>query len=77
MNREPTTRKPGTSAPSTLSMATAVNPEEQSGGMQIDGFAQVLEMLKIADRDFRESLLRRIAARDRQLAINLIKELGL
>jgi hypothetical protein len=37
----------------------------------VDGFGQILEMLKIADPQFRESLLRRIAARDRQLAADL------
>jgi hypothetical protein len=37
----------------------------------IDGFAQVLEMLKIADPEFRESLLKRLASRDPELARTL------
>lgn len=47
--------------------------EEQ--GMKVDGFEQVLEMLKIADPQFRESLLRRLAARDAQLAASLRRDL--
>lgn len=43
----------------------------------IDGFAQVLEMLRIADPAFRESLLKRLAARDRQLAAELRRDLAL
>ncbi len=41
----------------------------------INGFQQVLEMLKIADPAFRESLLRRLAQRDQQLARNLRQDL--
>jgi len=40
-----------------------------------DGFKQVLEMLRIADPEFRESLLRRLAARDRELAQSLRRDL--
>jgi hypothetical protein len=43
----------------------------------IDGFQQVLEMLRIADPTFRESLLRRLAQRDQQLARNLRKDLDI
>lgn len=43
----------------------------------VDGFQQVLEMLRIADPAFRESLLRRLAARDSQLARQLRADLGL
>ncbi len=42
----------------------------------VDGFQQVLEMLKIADPEFRESLLRRLAARDRDLARSLRDDLN-
>jgi hypothetical protein len=42
----------------------------------VDGFRQVLEMLKVADTTFRESLLKRIAARDRRLAADLRRELA-
>lgn len=37
----------------------------------VDGFGQVLEMLRIADPAFRESLLKRLANKDRTLAANL------
>jgi hypothetical protein len=42
----------------------------------VDGFRQVLEMLRIADPAFRESLLKRLAARDRQLAADLRRDLN-
>ncbi len=43
----------------------------------VNGFQQVLEMLRIADPAFRESLLRRLAQRDRELALNLRRDLGM
>lgn len=53
-----------------------VNPENNGEErIAINGFAQVLEMLKIADPAFRESLLRRLAQRDRQLAHSLRQDL--
>lgn len=42
----------------------------------IDGFRQVIEMLRIADPAFRESLLRRLATRDRELARSLRQDLA-
>jgi hypothetical protein len=42
----------------------------------VDGFGQILEMLRVADPQFRESLLRRLAARDRQLAADLRSNLS-
>ncbi|MDR3608540.1 MAG: hypothetical protein P4M08_14345 [Oligoflexia bacterium] len=42
----------------------------------VNGFSQVLEMLKVADPAFRESLLRRIAIKDRSLAQSLRKDLA-
>lgn len=42
-----------------------------------DGFQQVLEMLRVADPAFRESLLRRLAARDARLARDLRADLAL
>lgn len=51
----------------------AQQQEEQK--VAVDGFSQVLEMLKIADPQFRASLLRRLAARDRELAMNLMHQL--
>ena len=59
------------------------NPQEvkitSEGEPQIavDGFRQVLEMLRIADPAFRESLLKRLAQRDRQLAADLRRDLGI
>jgi hypothetical protein len=53
------------------------NNNAKEDPIQVNGFAQVLEMLKIADPEFRESLLRRLAARDRELARSLRADLGL
>lgn len=44
-------------------------------GIRVDGFEQVLSMLRIADPEFRESLLRRLAGRDRNLAEQLRRKL--
>ena len=52
---------------------TERKPEDN---IKIDGYAQVLEMLQIADESFRESLLRRLAARDRNLAAQLRQQLA-
>jgi len=41
----------------------------------VDGFKQVLDMLKIADPAFRESLLKRLAQRDAALANSLRRDL--
>lgn len=43
----------------------------------VDGFQQVLDMLRVADPAFRESLLRRLAARDARLARDLRADLAL
>jgi hypothetical protein len=60
---------------------TPVSPEQPARAAEapiaVDGFQQVLEMLRIADPAFRESLLRRLAARDSQLAKELRADLGL
>lgn len=42
----------------------------------IHGYKQIVEMLRIADPAFRQSLLRRIAARDRELAQALARDLA-
>jgi hypothetical protein len=47
--------------------------EEQ---VPVHGFQQVLEMLRIADPAFRESLLKRLASRDLQLAKTLRNDLA-
>ena len=44
-------------------------------GVRIDGYAQVLELLKVADPAFRESLLKRLAQSDPALVQNLRKNL--
>lgn len=53
------------------------NPVNEKGQEQIrvDGFEQVLAMLRIADRGFRDSLLKRLAARDPDLARSLLAAL--
>lgn len=62
MNKNPTKE---------LRAEDAVAGNRQAEQIQIDGFQQVLEMLKIADPAFRESLLKRLAMRDRDLARTL------
>lgn len=47
-------------------MAATGKPEENS--VRINGFQQVLEMLRVADPTFRESLLRRMANTDPRMA---------
>ncbi|MBS1960322.1 MAG: hypothetical protein JST80_12670 [Bdellovibrionales bacterium] len=42
-------------------------------GVKIDGLQQVIELLKFADPAFRESLLKRLTARDPRLAASLRK----
>ncbi|MCC7442301.1 MAG: hypothetical protein IT285_11745 [Bdellovibrionales bacterium] len=53
-----------------------VEGRDAQGGMRVDGFKQVLEMLEIADPAFRESLLKRIAQRDQRLALSLREALS-
>jgi len=48
---------------------------EEDQGIHINGFAQIVAMLEVADPQFRESLLRRIAQRDPRLARNLRNDL--
>lgn len=66
-NNRPPSRQPGSDAQSAAEGETQI---------PVDGFKQVLEMLRIADPAFRESLLRRLAARDRDLARSLRADLG-
>jgi hypothetical protein len=49
-------------------------PSEQQG-VPINGFQQIVDMLKIADPQFRESLLRRLSVRDLALANSLRRDL--
>jgi hypothetical protein len=41
-----------------------------------NGFQQIVEMLQVADPAFRESLLKRLAARDQSLAASLKRDLA-
>ena len=51
------------------------NQEAEGKPIPINGFQQVLEMLKIADPEFRESLLKRLAHKDKKLAHSLRRDL--
>ena len=53
-----------------------MNAGKEPGAIPIDGFKQVLEMLKIADPAFRESLLKRLAQKDVSLANSLRRDLA-
>lgn len=62
-------------APKTpIAAETGAAPAEAP--IPVDGFQQVLEMLRVADPAFRESLLRRLAARDARLARDLRADLA-
>ncbi|MFL5813554.1 MAG: hypothetical protein ACJ763_08250 [Bdellovibrionia bacterium] len=66
----------GTNSPAP---AQAGGPQEEER-IRVNGFGQVLEMLKIADPDFRESLLRRLSNKDPELGRQLrqdLRKLGL
>ena len=53
------------------------NPSDQeAGAIPIDGFKQVLDLLKVADPAFRESLLKRLAQKDSSLANSLKRDLA-
>jgi hypothetical protein len=54
----------------------APNAVAASGGVKIDGFQQVYEMLEIADPAFRESILTRLERRNRSLAAELRRRLA-
>ena len=45
--------------------ATAQQPED---AVRVDGFAQVIQLLQVADSGFRDSLLKRLESRDPALA---------
>jgi hypothetical protein len=53
----------------------SIDPKSEPQVVSINGFKQVLEMLKAADPAFRESLLKRLAAKDRDLANSLRRDL--
>jgi len=45
--------------------------QEKEQGYRVNGYAQILDMLKVADAPFRESLLGRLQVRDPQLVQSL------
>lgn len=55
----------------------ASEKEKEDARIPVNGFAQVLEMLRVADPAFRESLLKRLAAKDSELARSLRRDLKL
>ncbi|MCM0606744.1 MAG: hypothetical protein KA715_11710 [Xanthomonadaceae bacterium] len=57
---------PPQSASGAGAIAAAAKSEDNS--VRINGFQQVLEMLRVADPSFRESLLRRMANTDPRMA---------
>ncbi len=59
----------------TPGMGATAKPEAEQ--IPIDGFNQILEMLRVADPAFRESLLKRLASKDRNLAQELRRDLGI
>jgi hypothetical protein len=59
-------------------MSTQSKPQETTKELppvQIDGFRQIVDMLRVADPAFRDSLLRRLAQRDANLANSLWRDL--
>jgi len=66
----------------TTPAAAAIAPDAAAGekaaadqSVRINGFQQVIEMLRVADPAFRESLLKRLALKDRKLAASLRRDL--
>lgn len=57
-------------------VAEPAQPLSTEKTIKVDGFGQVLAMLEIADDDFRDSLLKRIAQRDPALAQQLQREIS-
>ncbi len=55
---------------------TTDTPAKAEERIRVNGFGQVLEMLQVADPQFRESLLRRLGARDATLERNLRQALA-
>lgn len=56
-------------------MSTETETKTDEKKIAVHGFRQVLEMLRIADAEFRESLLKRIAQRDPEMARQLRQDL--
>lgn len=58
------------SNPSKVSSSTplGIDPVTKEAQIKVDGFGQVIALLEVADPSFRESLIKRIAAKDPHLA---------
>lgn len=58
------------SNPSKASALTppGIDPVTKETQIKVDGFGQVIALLEVADPSFRESLIKRIAAKDPHLA---------
>jgi hypothetical protein len=68
------TRKTGKVTPNEIpAMEPQENEEEK---IAVNGYEQVLAMLKVADPEFRESLLRRLAIKDKKLVLSLRSKLN-
>jgi hypothetical protein len=50
-------------------------PKKDSEGVRVNGFQQVIDLLRTADPEFRESLLRRMMRQDPTMASQLQAEL--
>jgi hypothetical protein len=61
--------------PGNASPTPAQGGPQEEERIRVNGFGQVLEMLKIADPQFRESLLRRLGSKDPELARQLRQDL--
>lgn len=77
--KNPTTPPSPRSAPSRSAPSLSEIPQpgpavETEKPIPINGFQQVVDLLRVADPAFRESLLRRLAARDQSLANSLRKD---
>ncbi|MEK6578031.1 MAG: hypothetical protein AABZ55_02280 [Bdellovibrionota bacterium] len=55
----------------------AAAPAGGEAKIPVNGLQQVIDMLRVADPAFRDSLLKRLAARDRELARVIMRDLGM
>lgn len=67
--------KPQTAEAAANAQGQSGQQSQEEAPIPINGFAQVLDMLRVADPVFRESLLKRIGARDARLARQLRDDL--
>ena len=49
--------------------------EQEDNRIRVNGFNQVIEMLKNADREFRDSLIRRLVKQDPKMGKAILQEL--